>query len=484
MTSPRGRPWHPPIIAVVLFAVLVASSGGYGWFRDELYFRALGRHPAIAYPDVPFFTPFVARLTTALGGDSLTAFRIWPAICLGGVALLSGSMCTMLGGDSRASTIATAAVATSPLALIFGHVFHYAAFDQLAWSAILWTVVHIVIADRPKLWVVVGLLGGLAYENKNLVVLLFIGLATSIAIVGPRSLLRSRWPAIGVFAAALIAMPNVWWQATHGWPEFALAQHIRDIGGLSQRLLVIPTQFALVGIPLAGLAIRGGRRLWREPTLRFLPVGFVVVLVLLILVGGKPYYASGFLPMFLAAGAAGTSDRPMRPLYGRLGFNAALSAVIALPLLPASILSSTPIPAIYPDSIESIGWPSFVKQVTSAFDTLPPDQQQRAIILTVNYGEAGALELLGHSRLRVFSTHNAYFFWGPPPEQSPARDDIAIAVGIDPAQLRRVYRDVEAVARIDNGLKLANQEQGHQIYICHDRLASWRTLWPSLKNYS
>lgn len=44
-------------VAFLELVVQVAFANGYGYHRDELYFRAAGRHPALGYDDQPPLTP-------------------------------------------------------------------------------------------------------------------------------------------------------------------------------------------------------------------------------------------------------------------------------------------------------------------------------------------------------------------------------------------------------------------------------------------
>ena len=59
------------VVAGVLFAVLMALSGRYGFHRDELYFLDCARHLAPSYVDQPVLTPLLARLSLWAFGVSL-----------------------------------------------------------------------------------------------------------------------------------------------------------------------------------------------------------------------------------------------------------------------------------------------------------------------------------------------------------------------------------------------------------------------------
>lgn len=67
--------------------------------------------------------------------------------------------------------------------------------------------------------------------------------------------------------------PNLIWQATHGWPQLAMASALHPqnatpadyAGGL-------PAQFLYVGLLVAPLLVAGFIRLWRDPQLRFIAV--------------------------------------------------------------------------------------------------------------------------------------------------------------------------------------------------------------------
>ncbi|MER7151925.1 hypothetical protein ABT366_13940, partial [Streptomyces lydicus] len=80
-----------------------------------------------------------------------------------------------------------------------------------------------------------------------------------------------------------------------------------------------------------------------------------------------------------------------------------------------------------------------------------------------------------HGLPAVYSGHNELHKWGPPPESA----DVVVAVGIERSLLGTGFRSCRVVGRIDNGVGVANAEQGKPVTVCHGRKDSWARLWPA-----
>jgi hypothetical protein len=250
---------------------------------------------------------------------------------------------------------------------------------------------------------------------------------------------------------------------------------------------LIPDQFLIMGPPLAPVWIAGLWQLARDPRLarwRFLAAAYAVLIAVFLATGGKPYYLAGTYPVLFAAGAlpavAWARRRKARAgiLITVAAVSAAVSVVVALPVLPARDLHETPIPAMNYDAGEQLGWPRFAATVEHAYRGLPRVERTSAIVLTGNYGEAGALLRYAPDIPRVYSGHNAFWDYGPP----PADTTVVLTIGYPSPDLRAWFAHVRPVARINNGLHLDNDEQGRHVWLCNGPTSSWARLWPKMRN--
>jgi MFS family permease len=482
-----------PVLVVAAVAVvgLLIVSGSYGLHRDELYFIVAGRHPDWGYVDQPPITPLLSAASAAVFGIWTTGIRILPALVFGGAVVLTASIAKELGGSRRAQVIASVTLALSGF-LLAGHMNTTATYDVLGWMIVLWLTIRLLRGADPCLWLAAGLAAGLTLQNKNLILFLAAGLGAGLLLARRWDVFRSRWMWAGALVAVAVWLPNLAWQAAHDWPQLEMARQIASRSGDENRTMLIPMQLLFSGllpfpIPVAGLAwlLRSSRATpWR-------PIGlaYLVVLVLLFVTSGKGYYAGGMLPILMAAGAIvadGWLDRG-RSALRRSAFIAAaagsgvITSLLLLPLIPLATLGSTAIPSLVSDTGNQVGWPGLVDTVSQVVDELAPTDRARAAIFTSNYGEAGALELLGVDLPPVYSGHNSYADWGPPPEDLTLTILVASWPGAE-TYYGQWLGPCERRATIDNGYGIESEEQGAGVWVCSRRPVPWLEAWPQMRH--
>jgi Dolichyl-phosphate-mannose-protein mannosyltransferase len=469
-------------IVAVLAALQLIMVNRYGPHRDELYFVAAGQHLAWGYPDQPLFTPLLARVATELAPYNLLVLRIPSLIAVVVLVICAAAFARLLGGGRGAQVLTASTVAASVITVTLGHRLSTATFDTLIWTAVLLVVGHALSDDRSRLWLIAGLLAGLGLNNKTAVaVLLFAILIGVLLVPSCRAQLRTPYPWLGGLIAILLWLPNLIWQVMHGWPVLALGADIaEEFGGLAGRLGLLALALVMFSPVIAIVWIYGLVQLFREldwARLRPIAVAFLVATAVFVIAGGKGYYLAGAIVPLVAAGCTALAARWSARRLLVAGVVLAVSAAVAwpafVPVLPVRTYAASFYTALDSDQLETIGWPEYAGTVRATLDSLPADEQTSAVVFTRNYGEAGALDWYGLGR-PVFSGHNAYADWGPPPEG--ARPVIVVGVA-DPAAN---FTDCHIAAMINNDADADNEERGRPIWVCSAPQGGWTEQWPRL----
>lgn len=459
----------------------MALAPRYGPHRDELYFLSAGHRLAWGYPDQPALTPLVARLADEVAHGSLLVLRLTSAVAVGLVVVLAALTARELGGRRGAQVLTAVATATGVVTAVLGHLLSTATLDLLVWTAVVLLTVRTLVRDRPRGWLAVGLVAGIGLENKHLVGFLLGGLVLGVVLTpAVRHHLRSPWAWAGAGLAMLLWLPNLLWQASHGWPQLELAADIREeyltVGERSAYVALLLVLMSPLTTALWGYGLVRLLRAHTPALTAARPVAwaFLVLAVTFFLTGGKSYYLAGLLPALIAAGAVGLEDRWSTRRLVVAGVAVSVAGLLAwpsaVPLLPESSFAATPYAVIGEDQAETIGWPRFVDTVRAAVE-----ESDAGFVVTQNYGEAGALEWYDVGA-PVFSGHNGFGDWGPPPDTTGPF--VLVGYEAPPAGLDGC-READ---RIDNGLDLETEEQGTRVHVCSAPATGWASIWPRLRH--
>jgi hypothetical protein len=141
---------------------------------------------------------------------------------------------------------------------------------------------------------------------------------------------------------------------------------------------------------------------------------------------------------------------------------------LAIPVLPLKTAEHWHIVAARGDYQDEIGWPGFVRQIHA-------HALGANVIITQNYGEAGALEILGHGQHLppVASGDVTFRFWRP---RIAGRQALTIGFAkIAPPFCRHDYRIVGKIQ-----MPVDNDERGDIIARCTLR-NSLADVWPQIQ---
>jgi hypothetical protein len=466
---------------------MAAVGARYGYHRDELYFIEAGHHPAWGYADQPPLIPLLAAGWHWVVEGTLWQFRLIPAVAGAVVVALAALTSNELGGDRRDAAWSALVVATSTTLLVAAHLFGTTVFDIAASAGIVLLLLRSLRTGRTVDWLALGLLAAVALNIKLLPAALLICCAAALLVVGPRKPLTKAGPWLAGVVALAGAAPTLLWQQANGWPQLALASSVASGGSGSSvdRWLFVPMLTTLVGPPVVAILGVGAVALWRRGERRWVPVAAVLHLVLTFATGGKPYYLMPWVPVLVAAAvpvlrqwAAGRRDRT-RLLAGLLALNCVAGVLISLPVLPPRL---APVWLVY-DHGEQVGWPDLARTVAEAYVNDRAHVHDRPdAILTLNYGEAGALDLANRYGVNgppVYSVHIAYWWWGPPPESARR---VIIVGWWDDATIDRWFTRCSEPRRVHNSEGVDNEENGAPVRTCDGPKGGWKVMWPQVKH--
>lgn len=494
-------------LALATLILHVLADVNYGYFRDELYFLACGRHLDWGYVDQPPLIAAIAAFSRWLLGDSLRAIRFFPALAGAGKVLLTGLIARELGGKRFAQILACVAVITAPIYLGIDHLLTMNAFDPLFWMGCVYVAIRIFKGGSPKLWLVFGALAGLGLENKYS--MLFFGFAFVVGLVltSRRTVLLDKWLWLGGLVAFAIYLPNFVWEIRHHWPMFEILNNIQHSGKntpislvsfFSAQLLILdPLSFPLW---LAGLGWMFIGKIGKS--FRILAWTFVVLFATFVVLQGKMYYLAPAYPMLFAAGGVISETwienrraAWLKPVsVAILVAGGVLLAPFAIPVLPVKTYiayqkalhlepprteqhAMGPLPQGYADMF---GWPEMTAKVAEVYNKLSPEEKPRCGIFAQNYGEAGAVDFFGpqYHLPPALSGHNNYFLWGP----REYSGDVMIVIGDRRENLEQYFDRVELGAVFQHPFVMP-YENDLSIWICRGAKIPLKDLWPRVKLY-
>ena len=309
-------------LAFATFILHLCTAWRYGYFRDELYFIACGRHLAWGYVDQPPLVALVAWLAQP-ANDGLIALRFLPCLAAGLTTYVAIQIARDLGGGRFAQWLAGIAVALTPAYLLLGNILTTTSFEPLSWTLLIWLVIPSVAKHSrgtdSKTWLALAAAASFGLYGKYSMALLLVALLIGLLVTKERRTLATAWFPIAAAIVAIVTLPNLFWQAAHGWPFFAVLQgdaahrHAFNNGWLleSQNLagnaLSFATEQLVYTNPLAAPVWLAGLIApftWtRMRELRFISVAYIVLFVAAVTLEAKGYYIIGVYGTLLAIGA-------------------------------------------------------------------------------------------------------------------------------------------------------------------------------------
>ncbi|MEO6802582.1 MAG: glycosyltransferase family 39 protein [Granulicella sp.] len=522
MVRPQDRSLSDALRLAALFAAIkvllhIGLNGwqahiGWGYFRDEFYYIACGRHLAWGYVDHGPLVALQAKVALALFGKSLVGIRMLSALAGAGRIFLTGMLAWSLGGRRPAQVLAMICVLVAPEYLALDGFLSMNSFESLFWMGCALALILMVRGGSSRWWLVFGFSAGLGLLNKPSMTFFLIAVLAALLATPQRRLLWNWWAAVGVALLILIALPNLVWQVHHHWPtlEFLQNGRIENKNVLlsppaflwSQIMSMQPLSLLIWGAGLGWLLRSKDAKSWR-----WLGLTYLFFLVLMMALHAKDYYLSPIYPALFAAGGVAWERHNARRkgvvrnrvyafpiLESFLLVDAILLLPMSIPVLrPQTWLTYTKAMHLYHASSNSenessgvlpqfyadrFGWQEKVDQVERIYESLSPADKAVAGIYCSNYGEAGAIDFLGHGLPPAISGHNNYWLWGP---RGYSGDVMIVISGNTVEELHKSYDSVEIAGRMNHPLSMPFERRN--IYVVRGRHKNLSDNWLTMKHY-
>jgi len=502
-------------LALQFALTLLTLHFGYGYFRDEFYYLACGRHLAWGFVDHGPIVAVQARIGEILFGDSVFGIRIFSAAAGAAMVFLTGMIAWAMGGKRPAQALAMFGLIVCPQFIGTDGYLSMNSFEAVFWMTCSLAILMMLRCGwERRWWIVFGAAAGVGLLNKPSMVFFLVSVGLGLLLTNQRRVLFSRWAVVGILMLILIALPNVLWQIHHHWPtlEFLHNGQIRHKNVALNPLQFFLAQFSSMQPVNALLWITGVVSLLRAKSIRdgrWLGLAYLLFFVGMAALHAKDYYLAGIYPALFAAGAIAWERRfadshgvarghiVAFPVFeGVLLITGLLILPMASPILrpeawiqytsalhlhgdKMETLATGPLPQFYADRF---GWDQLTTDVVTTYRSLSPEDRKQACLVMTNYGEAGALDLLGHrmepSLPPAIANQNSYWDWGT---HGCTWQVVIFVSDATPEDMAARYESVQVVAHLDDPYAMPFEHK--YVYLARKRKSSMPVIWAEWKDY-
>jgi hypothetical protein len=463
----RPDRWLWAVCIAIKLAIFALADSRYGFLSDELYFLDAASHLDLGYVDFPPAIAWVMAALTGIFGTHLLVLRGFACLVGIGVTLIAVDVTRSLGGGRTAQWLTALVVLFAPAFLSIQSILTMNVLDQLWWVLGFWLLIRYLQSREPRAMLWLGVVFGASLLTKLAMPAWLLALTVS-ALLYVRWTLRRPEVWVAALLMVLVASPFILWQIEHDW---LFLDFIRAYNESAAEAMVIDSPvfglittmnppFLLIWLPGLVYGLLAADR-----TLRVLGTAAALCLAIFLTAGVKFYFATPLFVVFTAAGALlwerwlASSARGRVVFVGSMALSGVLSVPIAAPVLPEPMLqrladfirdgeqgapgtAPAPMGRYFPHFAEMHGWPELVAAVTAQYEAIPERERAGVGLLAAHFGQAGALNQLddGGKLPTAYSGHMSYYLWS----KGQSFDDV-IAVGFDPALLKRLYHDVQVL---------------------------------------
>lgn len=441
------------ILALIkLISPFLLQHSFYQPHRDEFLYLAEGNHMAWGYMEIPPLLSVFAWLTNIFGGGMFW-IKIWPALFSAFTFLLVGKIILSLGGRTFALLLGWFPFMLDGYMRLF-FLFQPNFLEVFFWTAIAFCIVSYIQTKENKWLYMFGVCVGLGMMSKYTVAFYTLSLLGGLLVTRNRTIFLNRHLYFAALIAFIIFLPNLLWQYNHNFPVVAHMQELKE----EQLKYINPADFIIsqfmMNLPCVYIWLAGLCFVMFSPQgkpYRLFAWAYVFVILLLLYLSGKDYYALGAYPVLFAFGAYYLEKITVKKFtwvrYPMVAF-ALLLGAFAMPLVMpvakpeqlASYYHTTgldktgsfkwedqqmhPLPQ---DFADMLGWKEMAQKAADVYHSMPKETQAKTFIYCRGYYSAGALNYYGKEvgLPQVYSDNASFLWWMP--ETYPYKNLLLVA---------------------------------------------------------
>lgn len=482
------------IIGVLAFFKLLIQCIGnrnYGFQRDELLHLSAAEHMDWGFMEFPPLIAGVAKVAIAIFGISLPGVRLFSTLAGVTILILCCLMAKEFGGKNKAILLSGIFI----LAFVPFYRNHTllqpVVFDQLFWTLGFYILIRFINSENKKLLLLLGISTGLGLLTKYTIAVWIFGVLLGLLWYKKAAIYRNPWFYMAMLLALLIFFPNILWQLKHDIPflKHLKALNEQQLDSLSPFDFLLgqlesPFTFCMVVIGLFFFFVDGSLKKYKS-------IGIAVSFIFIAfwIVQAKVYYVFPVYPVLFASAAVKIEEKFQKnPVWiYTTGVITLLPSIFFIPMGTPILPIDTYVAyrglqkkneriQLTSDYADMFGWEEQVRALNRAYTSLSREEQRACLIWASNYGEAGAVEILGkkYKLPQAISKSGSFWLWGP----GALDTKVWIVIGYDKQDVENVFEAIELVSVLSN--TYAVEEENHvPIYICRTPKVAIPKLWSS-----
>lgn len=487
-----------PIVLTLSFVKLIIQILGnrnYGFHRDELLHLSVSEHLDWGYMEFPPFIAVIGKVSYWLFDYSLPGMRLFPTLAGVAILILCCLIAHELGGKSKAILLAGICILAF-LPFYRNHtLFQPVAFDQLFWTLGFYFLIKFLKYDNKNYLLLLGITFGIGLQNKYTILVWAFGLFIGLFFHKRSKVFTRKWLYVSAGISFLIFLPNLIWQIQNNFPLLKHLQALND----KQLSEINPFEFGLeqLNFPITlAISLFGLVALLRDKQLQsYRPVGIasLVIFATMWLLSAKAYYVFAIYPVLFASGAVKIESLlSKKPIWvyviAFLTFSASIYYIpLATPVLTIekfvkykNLEAKNGRIELTSDYADMIGWEEQVKLVDSVYQSLSSQEKENCVLWAENYGEAGALKILGkkYNLPNPVSRHGSFWTWG----YGNKKAMVWISLGNEKPSVEYVFEDIELIKIITHKYAIG-EENGIPLYVCRKPKVDIEKWWSDYEEH-